>query len=296
MPPGNNIFFTRQVFFIFFFMAIYILRYNDLMMRNLFIYLFAFHFQAVAFTAESKQVPSKAILTLGTDSFYDQNFDYSHFSGRVTDRDVNGSILKVSSETKNVRFFHAGDFIEFKIQTQPSAEFCQGYVRSIEENYFVMFVKDIAPCFSNSEYFRRGTALVMHSEKLAERIKEASVYREGLIRRKKDYMQQLNGINQYLWNFEENKIQVAAEFDRKIIEIEKEKMRALGQLLTKKNDDIRLQKELITRLEGVDREFDFYRIDKDELMFDRWHLDHDLGPPVYEKPVELRLKTEHVSN
>lgn len=253
-------------------------------------------FSFTAFTAESVSTLKKSVLKIDPDSFYDPTFDYSRFSGRVTDRDATGSIIKVSSESKNVRFFHAGDFIEFKIQAQPKSEFCQGYVRSIEESFFVMFVKDIAPCFSNEEYFRRGTALIMHSPKLAQRVKEASIYRASLMIKKKDYMHQLNNLNQSIWTFEEKKIQLAADYDRKIIEIEKDKMRAIGELLAKKNDEMRLQKELISRLDGVDREFDFYRVEKEELMFDRWHLDHDLGPPVYDKPEEVRLKPEHVSN
>ena len=238
----------------------------------------------------------KTSLKIDTDSFYDQTFDYSHFSGRVTDRDATGSIIKVSSETKNVRFFHAGDPIEFKIQAQKSSDFCQGYIRSIEENYFVMFVKDIEPCFHNNDYFRRGTALIMHSEKLSQRIKDASIYRASLINKKKDYMEQLNRLNQSIWTFEERKIQLAADYDRKILEIEKEKQKSVGELLDKKNDEIRIQRELIARLDSIDHEFDFYRVDKEQLLFDRWHLDHDLGPPVYDKPEEVRPKLEHVSN
>ncbi len=264
------------------------------MVRNLFIFIFILNCHAAVMAIETDHSLVKTILKMEPDTFYDKKIDYSHFSGRVSDRDEHGSIVKVSSETKNVRFFHAGDFIEFKVQSVDSSEFCQAYVRSIEENYFVIYVKDIAPCFSNTEYFRRGTVLLMHSEKLALRIKEASVYRASLIDKKKDYMQQLNGINQRLWTFEETKIQLASEYDRKIIAIENEKTKAISELLTKKNDEMRIQKELISRLDGIDKEFSFYRVEKEELMFDRWHLDHDLGVPVYEKPVELRFKPEHV--
>ena len=41
-------------------------------------------------------------------------------------------------------------------------------------------------------------------------------------------------------------------------------------------------------LDNIDKELNFYRLEKDELLFDRWHLDHDLGYPVYEKPEEVR--------
>lgn len=240
-----------------------------------------------AASTSSLKLP-KETLKIDADSFYDSKFDYARFSGRVTDRDQTASIVKVSSENRNVKFFRAGDMIEFKIQNNKDSDYCQGFIRSIEDNYFVMYVKELFPCFPKEEYFRRGTALIMHSVKLGARIREASIYRATLLNKKKDYMQQLNGINSDVWNFEERKIQVAAEFDQRIAEIEKQKTKALDELLTQKNDEIKLQKELAYRLDNIDKELNFYRIEKDELLFDRWHLDHDLGYPVYERPEEIR--------
>lgn len=242
---------------------------------------------ALGNVTDSQKLP-KETLKLGTDSFYDPKFDYSNFSGRVTDRDSTASIVKVSSENRNVKFFRAGDLVEFKIQNNKESEFCQGYVRSIEDKYFVMYVKDLFPCFPKDDYFRRGTALVMQSEKLATRVREASVYRASLLNKKKDFMGQLNGINSDIWNFEERKIQVAAEFDKKILEIENQKNQSLDQLLSLKNDQIKLQRELAYRLDNIDKELSFYKVEKEELLFDRWHLDRDLGYPVYEKPEEIR--------
>lgn len=227
-------------------------------------------------------------LKIDTDSFYDVNFDYDSFSGRVTDRDAASSIVKISSENKNVKFFRAGDLVEFKIQSNKDGDYCQGFVRSIEPDYFVMYTKDLFPCFPKEEYFRRGTALIMHSEKLGQRVREASVYRASLMNKKKDFMEQLNSINHGIWNFEERKIQIAADFDRRIAEMEKEKLRALDELLGKKNDEIKLQRELAFRLDSIDHELGFYRIEKHELLFDRWHLDKDLGYPVYDRPEEVR--------
>ncbi|MBC7712626.1 MAG: hypothetical protein H7177_04780 [Rhizobacter sp.] len=227
-------------------------------------------------------------LVIDADSFYDTKFDYDSFSGRVTDRDATTSIVKIASENKNVKFFRAGDLVEFRIQASKDGDYCQGFVRSIEPDYFVMYTKDLQPCFPKEEYFRRGTALVMRSEKLGQRVREASVYRASLINKKKDFMGQLNGINGDVWNFEERKIQVAADYDRRIAEMEKEKIKALDELLSRKNDQIKLQRELAFRLDNIDKELDFYRIEKQDLMFDRWHLDHDLGYPVYDKPEEVR--------
>ena len=271
-------------------------------MKSFFIFsciFFSCHLWSIESTSSSLNVRRAPIdhlklksktLVIDTDSFYDPAVDYSSFSGRVTDRDATAAIVKVSSESKNVRFFRAGDLVQFKVQSQKNNDFCDGYVRSIEENYFVMFTKDLGPCFPQEDYFRRGTVLIMKSIKLAERIREASVYRASLIQKKKDFMQQLNGINNGLWNFEERKVQLAAEYDQRLAELEKEKLKAIENLFSRKNDEIKLQRELVYRLDTIDHELDFYRIDKNELMIDRWHLDKDLGYPVYNRPEEMRPK------
>lgn len=240
--------------------------------------------------SDVKNKMARETLKIGADSFYDINFDYDKFSGRVTDRDATSSIVKVSSENKNTKFFRAGDLVEFRIQNSKEGEYCQGFVRSLEPDYFIMYAKDLFPCLSKDEYFRRGTVLIMQSEKLGQRVREASVYRASLINKKKDFMTQLNGINNGIWNFEERKVIIAADFDRRIVEMEKEKIKALDELITKKNDEIVLQRELAFRLDNLDKELDFYRIEKHELMFDRWHLDKDLGYPVYDRPEEIRPK------
>ena len=240
--------------------------------------------------SDLKNNMARETLKIGTDSFYDINFDYDKFSGRVTDRDATSSIVKVSSESKNTKFFRAGDLVEFRIQNSKEGEYCQGFVRSLEPDYFIMYANDLFPCLAKDEYFRRGTVLIMQSEKLGQRVREASVYRASLINKKKDFMTQLNGINNGIWNFEERKVIIAADFDRRIVEMEKEKIKALDELITKKNDEIVLQRELAFRLDNLDKELDFYRIEKHELMFDRWHLDKDLGYPVYDKPEEIRPK------
>jgi hypothetical protein len=237
--------------------------------------------------AKKNKVPEE-VLMIDADSFYDPSEDYSRFSGRVTDRDDTGTVVKVSSENKNARYFRAGDFVQFKIQNMESGDYCEAYIRSIEDQHFVMFVKDLHPCFKTAEYFRRGTALIFKSDKLAIRVREASVYRASLIKKKKDFMFQLNSINQNLFSYEERKVQAVADIDRKISELEKEKIKELDRLVTERNDEIRLQRELAFRLDSIDKELDFYRLDKREQMIDRWHLDQDLGHPVYKRPEDIR--------
>jgi len=224
------------------------------------------------------------------DSFFDPKADYAHFPGRVTDKDASGMVLKITSENRNTRFFRIGDVIRFYVGENERGERCTSYVRSVEDGFFTIFVKDLAPCWRRDDYFRRGTILSFYSEVLAQRVKDASLYRVVLMRRKKDFMNQLNDLNHFVWSYDQKRIQLAAEYDRKIMEIEKEKQKDLENLLVKKTDSIRLQQELIFKVNGLDKDLDFYRVEKNELLIDRWHSDRDLGLPVGPRPQEFHQK------
>ncbi|MFT6070770.1 MAG: hypothetical protein ACJAT2_000669 [Bacteriovoracaceae bacterium] len=223
------------------------------------------------------------------DSWYDNEYDYSQFTGRVSDRDKGSNILKISSEDKNIKFFRAGDKVNFTVASKDT-DYCQGYVRNVEEKFFVIFVKDLYSCWNDSDYFRRGTLLHFNSKQLLSRVKEASKYRIVLLKRKKDFFKQLNNVNHFIWSYDQQKVLTASDYDLKIVEIEKGKQKALEMLLAKKQDQIRLQKELIRRLSELDQELGHYRIERDDLLVDRWHLDHDLGLPVGKRPQKLRAK------
>ncbi len=223
------------------------------------------------------------------DSFFDPDFDYSRFTGRVTDRDKTTNVLKVSSENKNSRFFRTGDKLRFRMVSRKS-DLCEGFIRSVEKGYFIFYVSDWEPCFPGGEYFRRGTMLLFFSETLVERVRDAALYRLVLLRRRKDFYNQLNDINHFVWSYDQQKIKTVAGYDQKIVELQKAKQRALEDLLAKKKDSVRLQKELVYRLDQLDRDLEFYRVEKDDLVIDRWHLDHDLGVPVGRRPTELKYR------
>lgn len=222
------------------------------------------------------------------DSFYDPKADYSHFPGRVTDKDSTGMVLKITSENKNTRFFRTGDVVLFYVAQNEKGERCQSYVRNVEDGFFTIFVKDLGPCWRRDEYFRRGTILSFFSETLAQRVKDAAIFRAVLLKRKKDFMDQLNGLNHFVWSYDQKRIQLAADYDKRIMEIEKEKQKDLENLLVKKTDSIRLQQDLIFKLNGIDKDLDFYRVEKNELLIDRWHSDRDSGMPVGTRPQEFQ--------
>ena len=139
-------------------------------------------------------------------------------------------------------------------------------------------------CGENAEFFRRGSALVFKSDILQERIKTMSDYRVTILRRKDDFLQQLNGINNFLWTYDQKKVLVAADFDKKIAELDKEKSKAIDFLQDEREDKIKIRKELIKRIDNLNRDLEYYRISKDELFEDRWHLDLNLGLPVNSRP------------
>ncbi len=221
------------------------------------------------------------------DSFFDPEFDYSQFTGRVTDRDKTTHILKVSSENKNTRFFQTGDKLSFRMASKKT-KMCDSTVRSVEKGYFIIHVSDWEPCFSKGEYFRRGSMLVFYSQNLVERVRNAALYRLLLMKRRKDFFNQLNGINRFVWSYNQQRVKEVANFDQQIIALQREKQRALEDLLAKKEENIKLQKELVMRIDRLDRDLEIYRVDKSEPMIDRWHLDQDLGLPVEKRPSKMR--------
>jgi len=223
------------------------------------------------------------------DSFYDPKFNYSKFTGRVTDRDKTSTIIKVSSETRNIKFFRSGDELRFRIADH-NTNLCRGYIRSVEKNFFVLYVKDITKCWGETSYLRRGAMLVFNSEQLSSRVLDASNFRIILLKRRRDYLKQLNDINHFVWSFDQERIKMSSRFDEKITALRQAKQKAMDMLNVKKEDSINLQRELSYRLDKLDKDLDYYRIDKDEPKVDRWHLDHDLGKPVAKRPVDLKYR------
>ncbi len=227
--------------------------------------------------------------SVGLDSFYDPSIDYSKFSGRLTDKDPSGMILKIYTESRNVKFFKPSDPVSFRVTKFRDKTPCKGNVRSIEKNYLTIYSKNLIPCWGELYNFRRGMLMIFESDRLAQRIKSASRYRVALLTKKRDFLYQLNDVNKFVWGFKQEQVKLAAEYDRKILELKKLKEEAINLLLSKKRDQIRIQRELGFRLDQIDNELKYYRVEKDELYTDRWHLDQNTGVPVYKKPVPVKV-------
>lgn len=233
-------------------------------------------------------LPDEGVLEADNRGAINPNVDYEHFSGRVSDKDDNGRIFKIHVENNNTKFFRAGDQVEFKVNLRDKKDFCKGHVRTVEDFHFTIEVETLGPCYSNSEYFRRGTVLNFYSQTLANRVLEASKFREQLIIRKEDFLKQLNDINHFLWSFDQEKVKTASKYDEEMNRLQREKRKALDDLITLKQERLTLQNELMKKLTELDESLLFYRVERQELMTDRWQADQDVGLPVGQRPQAMK--------
>jgi hypothetical protein len=44
------------------------------------------------------------------------------------------------------------------------------------------------------------------------------------------------------------------------------------------------------KLTGLDESLKFYRIERQELMSDRWNMDHDAGLPFDQRPQDVKQR------
>ena len=197
-------------------------------------------------------------------SLFEPGADYAGFRARVTDQDRTGVFFKVRADTTNVRFLRVGDVVGFKPAGPVRGRRpCRGVVADSEkEGFLVLRVETAVPCLgSGARRLRLGSMLDLVSTDLDRRVQEAARARERLLSRREDFLEQLNGINRFLWSYDQQRVVVAGEYDARIMDLEREKRRALDGLVSRKRDSIRLQGELGRRFDLLDRDLDFHRID-----------------------------------
>jgi hypothetical protein len=232
-------------------------------------------------------LPASGVVERENRGVIDPQVDYERFSGRVSDKDDSSRVFKVNVENNNTKFFRAGDQVLFKVNLQADRDYCKGFVRSVEDFHFTIYVESLAPCYSLDTYFRRGTVLNFYSKTLAQRVFEASKFRDQLIVRKEDFLRQLNDINHFIWTFDQQKVKTAADYDERINQLQREKRKALDDLISLKQERLVLQNELMRKLNELDESLIFYRVERQELLTDRWNLDHEAALPVGRRPQRL---------
>lgn len=232
--------------------------------------------------------PEKGVAERANNGYIDPTVDYSRFFGRVSDKDDTGRILKVKVENNNTKFLKAGDVVYFKVNNQKRSNFCKASVRAVEDFYFSIYVQDFSGCWNQERYFPRGMQLNFKTKKMADRVFEASKYRELLILRKEGFLKQLNEINHFLWTYDQQRLKEAADYDIQINELMRQKQLALDNMIQKKQENIMLQTELANKLNAIDESLDHYKVERREMITDRWHLDQDNGLPFGRRPLKIK--------
>ena len=214
--------------------------------------------------------------------------DFSKFYGRISDRNETGEILKILTENANIKLFQAGDKVNFYIANRMDENPCVAYIRDTEKNFMVISLSNIEQCWDQHGGIRRGAMVKIESKMLEKRILDANIYREVLIKRKNDYLSQLKEVNSFLLNFKQNKVEEVSKIEKAIVLLEQKKLKKLNDLNIKRKDYIHLQREINYRLDKLDEDIENFRIERVELLRDRWAKDHDLGKPVLERPIEMK--------
>ncbi|MBL7664729.1 MAG: hypothetical protein JNM93_06315 [Bacteriovoracaceae bacterium] len=233
-------------------------------------------------------LPAEGVVSEDLRGFFDPNVDYTKFSGRVSDRDETERIFKIRVENNNTKFLSNGDKLMFSVNESARTGKCSAYVRATEDFFITVYVEDFSPCWNPKEYFRRGTVLHFENEIMAQRVYEAGKQREILLLQHDDFLKQLNEINHFLWSYDQEKIKVTASYDEKINQLKEEKRKAVDSLIDKKQENLNLQLVLKKRLNEMDEKLRFYRIERQELLMDRWNLDHDKGLPMAQRPQVMK--------
>ena len=229
-------------------------------------------------------LPKKGVMEPPNNSLIDPKVDYEHFVGRVTDKDGSGRILKIEVEINNTKFFKVGDSLFFKVNNHEDKKSCRANVRSVEDHFFTIFVTDYRRCWGRDEYFLRGMQLNFYAPILAQRVFEASKYREVLIARKEGHLGQLSQINHFLWTYQQQKMKLASKYDKEINRLRTLKQKALDDLVSKKENQIILQAELKKKLNYLDETLEHYRVVRGEYITDRWDKDHDSAVKFTQRP------------
>lgn len=231
-------------------------------------------------------LPNRGVLGKG-DSYFDPGQDFSHQLGRVSDYDKEKKNYKIRFENNNIKFLKNGDVMTFHVVNRKKGV-CRGQVRAVEDFHIVVEVPTLEPCWDGIEYFRRGTILSIKIPSMSQRLYEASSFRKILIQRKADFLEQMKNLNNFLYNYDQERVGLIVNYDERIAKVMEEKKKAVRALEAKRRESYDLRMELGKKLDKLDRDIRFYRIERQETLIDRWNLSHDSGLPLGERPWEKR--------
>ncbi len=170
--------------------------------------------------------------------------------GKLSDKDADDKTMKIYSESSDVKFLKKGDLIKLRVAESSLEDSCTLRLTIVEDHYLTGEIQKDACRLKYSPL--RGTNLVFESDAWAKRMEEASYQKKTLISQKSNYLFQLNELNNFIYNFNDEKKKVESLYDQKINDLIKEKAQALKELSKKKDQSFSEQAKLQKELDQLD--------------------------------------------
>lgn len=226
---------------------------------------------------------SRGLLGRTSQQVYDPKVNYTEQVARVSDYDDTQKFYKLHFQNNNVKFLKKGDILKFRILNTKGAQ-CQGQVQKIENFFITVKVANLAICWRRTDYFRRGTLLKVSMPIMDHRVYEAVSFRKVLVQQKSDFLRQLQGINNFLYNYDQEKVKLMVNYEERMARLMEEKKKALRALQAKRQESYQLRQVLSKKLDKLDHDLRFYQVEREEQLVDRWDLSHDQGLPLSYRP------------
>lgn len=248
------------------------------MKRFLLLYSLLFTTKILA-TAYDPKLPDHGVMSLDFDGFLDPSRDYTSNVGRVSDVHLDRKMFKVQVESDTTRFLKAGDIVNVSIPNLSKGE-CEVSVVTTEVGYVTFGWQSLEKCWEPKKYFRRGLVVNLYSTVMQLRVQQASAYRKQLLERRSVYMKQLNDVNNFFWKYENEREKLLNEYDQRINALKNEKLQTVSGLDEQRVSKTKVQGELMQELNSLDELLKFYRIERKEVLTDRFYQDYDTSAPV----------------
>lgn len=237
-----------------------------------------FHVELYA-TAYDPNLPDHGVMSLDFDGFLDPGRDYSKNVGRISDINQAKKIFKVKVENDTTRFLKSGDAVLISFDKLSKGQ-CETYVVVTEISYVTLSWTNLEKCWNKENYFRRGLVINLDSSIMQLRVQQASAYRRQLLERRNIYLKQLSDVNNFFWQYETDRDKLLNEYDQKINALKNERSKVVGGLDDQRASKTKVQGELMQEMNSLDELLKFYRIDRKEMLTDRFYQDYDTSAPV----------------
>lgn len=233
-------------------------------------------------TAYDPNLPDHGVMSLDYDGFIDPKRNYALNVGRVTDVNLEKKILKIKVENDTTRFLKSGDQVLISFGKLSNKQ-CETDVVVTEISYLTITWKNLQNCWDTKSYFRRGLTVNLESSIMQLRVQQASAYRVKLLERRNVYLKQLSEVNNFFWQYETDRDKLLNEYDLKINALKNERTKVVSGLDDQRVSKTKMQGELMQELNSIDDLLNFYRIDRKEMLTDRFNQDYDTSAPVNQK-------------